>query len=62
LVVWQVAHCCLNSAAPSGGLAAGSGICAPADCATKNAPQNPSPIARVARSLVIYITVGLRGL
>ena len=27
-----------------------------------SAPQNPSPIARFARSLVIYITVGVHGL
>ncbi len=43
-MVWQVAHCCLNSVAPSGGLAAGSGICAPAivttsDCAAKSQPD-----------------------
>src|SRR5216683_338772 len=30
LSVWQVAHCCLNSAAPSGGFGMGSGICAAA--------------------------------
>jgi hypothetical protein len=42
--------------------AAGSGIWAPAVFTTSNAPQKPSPIARVARSFVIYITVGVRRL
>src|SRR6185437_17144629 len=57
LLVWQVAHCCLNSVGPSGGLASGSGICARAALATSIAPQKPSPIARpmthLARSFVI---------
>jgi len=52
----------LNSAAPSGDFAAGSGICASAVFTASHAPKNPSPMAPVARSLVIYITVGVRGL
>jgi hypothetical protein len=58
-LVWQVAHCCLNSVGPSGGLASGNGTCAIAVFATSIAPQKPSPITCVARSFVIYITVGV---
>jgi hypothetical protein len=49
----------LNSVAPSGGVGAGSGICAPATCVTSNATENPSPIAHVPRSFVMHITVGV---
>jgi hypothetical protein len=42
----------------------GSGrrVWAPAICATRNAPQNPGPIALFAPSLVIRVTVGPHGL
>jgi hypothetical protein len=60
LVVWQVAHCCLNSVAPSGGLTAGKGICAPVICTASIALQNPSPNVHLARSFVIYITASVR--
>ena len=36
LLVWQVAHCCLNSVGPSGGFASGNGICAMAACRDKH--------------------------
>jgi len=61
-VVWHVAHCCSNSVGPSGGFAAGSGICAPVVFTTSNAPQIPSPIACVARGFAMYTTVGVRRL
>ena len=51
--MWHVAHCCLKSAAPSGGLAAGSGICAEAALTDVIALQNPSPMTRIARRFLI---------
>src|ERR1700680_3196091 len=47
LVAWQVAHCCLNSAAPSGDFAAGSDICAGTMSTVDIALQNPSPMANI---------------
>jgi hypothetical protein len=44
----------LNKVAPSGGFAAGSGICAPATFTTGVAPQNPNPTACIARSFFSY--------
>ena len=58
--VWQVAHCCLNSVAPSGGLAAGKGICAAVICTANIALQNASANVHLARSFVIYITASVR--
>src|SRR5262245_16689833 len=58
VVAWQVAHCCLNSAAPSGGVAAGSGICAAAIVAASSVPQHPAPVAHLARGFLIDIPVG----
>jgi hypothetical protein len=49
----------LNSVGPSGGLASGIGICAAAIVTTSTAAQRPNPIAAVARTPVMYITVGV---
>jgi hypothetical protein len=59
-MVWQVAHCCLNSIAPSGGFAAGGAICAAAIVAAGPAPQNASPIKCAKRRFVICVTVAVR--
>ncbi|MGY4301758.1 hypothetical protein ACVWXN_009853 [Bradyrhizobium sp. i1.4.4] len=56
--MWHTAHCCLNSVAPSGGLAAGKGICASATRVTSTiAVHNPSTIARIAKNPPIHINV-----
>jgi hypothetical protein len=62
LVVWHVAHCCLKSVAPSGGLAAGGVNCALAISPTSIALQNASPIGSAARHFVMTITVSVAGL
>src|SRR5262249_59681042 len=58
VVVWQVAHCCLNSAAPSGGVAAGSAICAAAIVVASSVPQHPAPVAHLARGFLIDLPLG----
>src|SRR3954447_11832455 len=57
LVVWHVAHCCLNSIAPSGGVAEGNGICAYAVVTRRTAPKSPGTIASHVCSVVIRATV-----
>jgi len=54
--VWHVAHCCLKSAAPSGGFAAGKDICAEATSTAEIALQNPSPMASITRRFLIDFT------
>jgi hypothetical protein len=56
LVVWQVAHCCLKSAAPSGGVAGGGLICAVANLTAGIAPLIPIPMAD--RDFLINVFVG----
>jgi hypothetical protein len=51
-----VAHCCLKSAAPSGGFAGGGEICAVANRAANIAPQIPSPIS--GAEILINVSVG----
>jgi hypothetical protein len=53
-----VAHCCLKSAAPSGGFVAGEGICAEAASTVDIALQNPSPMTNIARRFLMDHTVG----
>ncbi len=60
LMVWQVAHCYLNSAAPSGGLGAGSAICAAAIFAASATLQNASPTAGPAHSIAIPSHLAMR--
>jgi hypothetical protein len=58
LVVWHSAHCCLNSAAPSAGFAAGKGICAEATPTIDTALQNASAMTSAARRCLMDISVG----
>jgi hypothetical protein len=55
--VWHVAHCCLKSAAPSGGFAGGGETCAVAKLAARIAPQIPSPISGAERDFLINIPI-----
>jgi hypothetical protein len=51
----------LNSVAPSGGFAAGNGICASATRATSTAAvHNSSTTARIAKSLPIHVKFSVR--
>ena len=70
-MVWQTAHCCLNSVAPSGGFAGGGVNCAAAWSTASAAAQMParsavprvvsctSPLARVDLSRAVVV-VGCR--
>src|ERR1700751_642287 len=60
LMVWQVAHCCLNSVAPSGGFAAGNGICADAAPNADIALQNPRLVASIERFVLMQPSLGRR--
>jgi hypothetical protein len=57
-VVWQVAHCCLNSAAPFTGFASGKDICAGATATIDVALQNARLMTSVARRFCMTVTVG----
>jgi hypothetical protein len=53
----------LNSVAPSGGFAAGKGICASATRTTSTtAVHNPSTTARIAKSSPIHVKFNVRKL
>jgi hypothetical protein len=54
-MVWQVAHCCLNSVAPSDGFGAGTTNWPAAIPAPSIPLQNASPIADSARRFVIRV-------